>query len=110
VNAVDALANHKEGPRPMLVAICLLLLAPICPAQKSSAPKYARLSRAQRHDLFLAPAGTTNCDSQHEPDRLAGMINSEQKSGAWITWTVLFVAIACATLALYAIPVSKFAG
>lgn len=89
----------------MPIAICLLLLAPIIhPGQKSSAPKHARLSRAQRHDLFLARGGTTNCDSPSEPDRLAGMICIEQRSRAWITWTVLFTSIACAALALYALP------
>jgi hypothetical protein len=35
---------------------------------------------------------------------MPAMIISEQESGAWITWTVLFASIACAALALYAIP------
>jgi hypothetical protein len=37
---------------------------------------------------------------------LADMIinPTEYKSRAWVTWTVLFAAIACATLALYAMP------
>ena len=82
----------------MPVAICLLLLAPLIhPAQKSSAPKDARSLRARRH-FYLACDGTTNRGSRRERVMMPAMVNSEPKSGAWITWTILFASIACAAL------------
>jgi hypothetical protein len=88
----------------MPVAICLLLLAPLIhPGQRLSAPRDARSLRTRRH-LYWACGGTTNGASRSERVRMPAMINSEQKSRAWITWTVLFASIACAALALRAIP------
>jgi hypothetical protein len=81
-----------------------LLLAPLIhPAQKSSAPKDARSLRARPH-LYLACGGITNGASRRERVMMPSMIMSEQKSGAWITWTILFASIACAVLALCAMP------
>ncbi|HET6323871.1 MAG TPA: hypothetical protein VFG04_04155 [Planctomycetaceae bacterium] len=86
----------------MPVAICLLLLAPVIRCADPPGPTPDRQRR-----LFLARGATTNGGRRSESDKLARMIISQHKSGAWITWTVVFAAIACATLALYAIP---FAG